>query len=303
MLKDGALTLVVIDAALGTTGDVRCHALHALDGGSVIAGDFVDVLGEEITHGTLDEIGLLEAADGGVLAITLGDDLIPLVEEDVQIAHDMTSTFARSFGAQDDAHTFRQADFFDDLAEPGAFLGVFDLARDAAGVVQRHQDEQATSERDVGGDARPFVAHGTFGDLHHDLRTDGVQSGDVLGLDAFFLFAAAAIDFLQAGIQCGWNGVPEMQEGVFVEPDVDEHGFEALFDIADAAFENAANEAVGADTLDVVFFDDTFVEQGDAVLQFLAVDDETDTAADVAFAGEQFFDSLNEGQCHDVKSP
>ena len=77
-----------------------------------------------------------------------------------------------------------------------------------------------------------------------------------------------------------------MQESVLIETDVDEHGLKPLLNVTDASFEDTANKAVRANTLDVVFFNDTLVEKGNAVLQLLAVDDEAHAAFDVAFAGE-----------------
>jgi hypothetical protein len=87
-----------------------------------------------------------------------------------------------------------------------------------------------------------------------------------------------------------------VEEGVLVETDVDEHGLEALLDVADATFEDAVDDAGGADALDVVFFDGSVVEEGDAVLEFFAVDDEADAGLDVFFTREELADALNESE-------
>ena len=138
VLKESGLALVVVDAALGALRDLGGELLHALDGGLVIAGDFVDVLGEEVAHGALDEIGLLEAANRCGLAVADGDGVIPLLDEDVQVADDVAGAFAHGLGAENDAHAFREIDVLEDFAQAGALLRVFDLAGDAAGVVERH---------------------------------------------------------------------------------------------------------------------------------------------------------------------
>ena len=209
----------------------------------------------------------------------------------------VAGALAHGLGAEDDAHAFRKIDVFKDLAQASTLLRIFNLAGDAAGIVERHQNEQATGQRDVRGDTRALVANGPFGDLHHDLGADGIQSGDVLGFDALFLLRAAAIDFLHA-FERGGDGVPEVKEGILVESDVDEHGLEALLDVTDAALEDAVDDARGADALDVVFFDHTVIEESHAVLELLTVDDEADAGLDVFFTREELADALNESKGH-----
>jgi hypothetical protein len=77
------------DASLRTTRDLGRHFLHALHGFKVITSDFVNVLGEEITHGALNEFGFLEAADGCAFAVTLAGDIIPLLDEKAEISDDV----------------------------------------------------------------------------------------------------------------------------------------------------------------------------------------------------------------------
>ena len=47
-----------------------------------------------------------------------------------------------------------------------------------------------------------------------------------------------------------------MEEGVFFQSNVNEHGFETLLDIFDAAFEDAADDIVVAVSFDRVLFED-----------------------------------------------
>ena len=65
-----------------------------------------------------------------------------------------------------------------------------------------------------------------------------------------------------------------MQEGVFLEADVHERGFQAVFEIAHLAFEDAADEALFGRALDVEFLQLAFFEHGDAGFQRLGVDDD-----------------------------
>jgi hypothetical protein len=52
-----------------------------------------------------------------------------------------------------------------------------------------------------------------------------------------------------------------MKEGILIEADINKHGFEALFDVFDAAFEDSSDDVVVAITLDIVFFKDTVLEE------------------------------------------
>ena len=65
-----------------------------------------------------------------------------------------------------------------------------------------------------------------------------------------------------------------MEEGVFLEADVHEHGLEAVLDVFDAALEDAADDIAVALALDGVFLEAAVLEEGDAALEALGVDDE-----------------------------
>ena len=69
-----------------------------------------------------------------------------------------------------------------------------------------------------------------------------------------------------------------MKEGVFLEADVDEHGLEALLDVFHAALEDRSDNVALADTLDVVLFQLTVLEDGCAGFQFLDAEDEAGAA-------------------------
>ena len=107
---------------------------------------------------------------------------------------------------------------------------------------------------------------------------------------------AFALDFLEAGIERGGDGVPEVEEGVLVEADVHEHRLEAGLDVFDAALEDAADDVLVAFALDGVFFEHAVFEQGDAAFEFFDVDDDAVSARGVGFAdAKESFDVLDHG--------
>ena len=215
---------------------------------------------------------------------------------------------AGGFRAQDDAHALGEAELLNDRAEAGAFLGIFDLAGDAAGVVLGHEHQETAGEGDVGGDARPLVADRALGDLHEDFRTHRVEVRDVLGSDHLLLGTptaglSATADLLHAlHIERFRDGVPEVQEGILLQTDVHEHGLEALLDVLDAALVDAADKMSGADTLDGKLLEHSVLQQGDAVFKPFAIDDDACSLGDVLVACEEFFDLtdtvFHEFQCH-----
>jgi hypothetical protein len=64
-----------------------------------------------------------------------------------------------------------------------------------------------------------------------------------------------------------------VEEGVFLEADVDEHGFEAVLDVFDAAFEDAVDDVAITLALDGIFLEAAILQEGDAALEALGVDD------------------------------
>ena len=68
----------------------------------------------------------------------------------------------------------------DNVFQAAAFLVVVDFSRDAARGIVRHQDQVATGDADVGGNAGPFGADGAFDDLDDDLGASRVESRDVV---------------------------------------------------------------------------------------------------------------------------
>ena len=65
-----------------------------------------------------------------------------------------------------------------------------------------------------------------------------------------------------------------MQERILLEADVDEGGFETVFEVADFAFENAADQALFGGAFDGEFLELAVFENRDAGLEGLGVDDD-----------------------------
>ena len=65
-----------------------------------------------------------------------------------------------------------------------------------------------------------------------------------------------------------------MQERIFLEPDVHERGLEAVFEVANAAFEDAADEPFFRRALDVEFFQLAIFRNRDARFERLGIDDD-----------------------------
>lgn len=115
-VEDGAWAGEVGDAAEGAFGDGGDDFFHALDDGDVVAGDFVDVVGEEVADGAFEDVWFFKAADGDLFAVAAFDDFVPLFDEDGEVADDVACAFACGFGAHDDAHAVWEVEFFDDFA-------------------------------------------------------------------------------------------------------------------------------------------------------------------------------------------
>ena len=65
-----------------------------------------------------------------------------------------------------------------------------------------------------------------------------------------------------------------MEEGVFLEADVDEHRLQAHLDVLYFALVNAPDNVAQAVTLDAVFFQAAVFQKCHSTLQFLYADDE-----------------------------
>jgi hypothetical protein len=84
------------------------------------------------------------------------------------------------------------------------------------------------------------------------------------------------------------DGVPKVEESVLLQSDVHEHGLETLLDVAHPAFVNAADDVLGAGALDGVFLQHAVLDHGDALFEFLGVDDDADAFVEIGIAGKKF---------------
>ena len=114
------------------------------------------------------------------------------------------------------------------------------------------------------------------------------------------LAASVALHLLVGAIERGREGIGEMEEGVLLEADIDEHGLQAVLDVFDAAFEDGADDVAVALALDGVFLEHAVFEQGDAALEALGVDDEFVTGLARGQAN-QAFDAIGHGKKFGVK--
>lgn len=153
---------------------------------------------------------------------------------------------------------------------------VLDFAGDAALIGVGEEDEVAAGQREVRGDARAFGADGAFGDLDNNFATGRVEARDVLLRDARALaaFGVLAFDDFDAAVEAAGDDVPVVEEGVFLEADIDEGGLEAVLEVFDFAFEDAADEALLFGAFDGEFLELAVFEDGDAGFEGLGVDDD-----------------------------
>ena len=267
----------VLDVALGAARDFSGDGAHVFRGFRVVADDVVYGVRKEIPCRAFNQIRFLVHADGGRIGLLLFFHAVPLFQQHGEVADKVAVALALCHRAHDDTHSIRNIQFLHDLAQAQALFGVFNFTGDAELVRKGHQDQVASSQGYVRCDTGTLGADRSLGDLHHDFRADGIDVRDVFGRDFALLFfrTAFAFDFFQAGVQCGGKRVPKVQKGVFFLPNVHEHGFEARFDVLDAAFENAAYDVVFAFALNGVFFQYAVFQKGHAAFELFGIDDDS----------------------------
>ena len=106
--EDGDGLGVVADLALRALGDHADELLHAVGRVEVVDDDAVHLVGEEVAHGALDQVGLGQEELGRAGGLELAGDALPLLEQDVQVAHEEAGLLAFAHGADDDAHALGQ---------------------------------------------------------------------------------------------------------------------------------------------------------------------------------------------------
>src|SRR5205807_8432674 len=221
------------------------------------------------------QVRLLKNATGRRLFADELLDFGPFIEKEAQIAHEISGALALAHRSNDHADAFGNVELAQNFAETIAFFRLFDFPRNAAAIAEWHQDQIAPGETEIGGDARSLCSNRALGDLHDDFRADRIDARNVFGGDPFARpFVGRPIDFFDATVERGGNGIPEMEEGVFFEADVHEHRLQPNLDVLDFALVNAADDVARAFPLDAVFFKLAVLEQGDPALEFSHAEDE-----------------------------
>jgi len=118
----------VMHPAFRAPRDFPRDLADALGGRRVVTDDLVDLVSEEVACGALDESGFLEDAGRRRIGLAARLDVLPLVEQHREIAHEVARAGALGDRAHDDAHAFRHRELLHNLAQPRALLGVLDLA-------------------------------------------------------------------------------------------------------------------------------------------------------------------------------
>ena len=170
----------------------RDHVAHPVVGFAAVDHDAFDVFGEEVAHGALDQVGFLEDARRRRLLLDSFLNCLPFLEQQREVAHEITRLLAFADGADDDAHAFRNRQLAQNFFQALAFFLILDLARDAA-LVRIGQQHQITSgQHEVRRDARAFGADRAFGHLHDDFAAGRIKARNVLLRDARFVAAFAS---------------------------------------------------------------------------------------------------------------
>src|SRR2546430_14296080 len=77
------------------------------------------------------------------------------------------------------------------------------------------------------------------------------------------------IDFFDAAVERGRNGIPEMKKSIFLEADVDKHRLQSHLDVFDSAFIDRADNVARSVALDAIFFESSVFQQRHSALQLL----------------------------------
>ena len=277
-LEDRDAVFVEGDLARGTLRDLGDELLGALVVVLAVDQHAVDILGEEVADGAFDDIGFLIQAGRGAVALHLGLNVFPGLEEDVEIADEVAGLLALAGGADDDTDALGEGELVDQGLEPLALGEVLDLTRDAATVTERREDEVTARDRKIGRGPRALGADGALGDLDDDLAAGRVHLGDVL--DRGFGGAGRGVlllvhaDDLDGRVGGGGQHVPVVEKRVLGVTDVDERGLEARIEILDPALVDAADHPVVGLALDLEFLEPAVDEQGDPLFQRLGIDDQ-----------------------------
>ena len=181
--------------------------------------DSVGLLGKEVAHSALDEIGLLvyqRGSRGRFYALLY---LLPNVQQNVQVAHKVCPALALPGRADYHAHSFRNLHRPQNFLYSIALFSVLYFAGNSALPGVGHQDEIAAWNCYIRSYPRAFCANLSLCYLYDYLGSDWKFLGNILGgkfLGVFLLLLAAVFAHYLVGRVVGGGGeyVPIMQKSV-----------------------------------------------------------------------------------------
>src|SRR5207253_2502713 len=106
--------------------------IHPFQCLAIVAKDFVNFLGQKITHRSLDQVRLFKNATGRGLVPNQPLNFGPLIEKKPQIPHEVACPLALAYCANNDAEPLRNIELAQNFPETAALFRIFDLARDSA---------------------------------------------------------------------------------------------------------------------------------------------------------------------------
>ena len=83
------------------------------------------------------------------------------------------------------------------------------------------------------------------------------------------------LDFLEATVESCRNRIPEVEECIFLQTDVDKHRLKSPLDIFYPALENAADDVLVPFAFYGVLFEHPIFKKRDAAFEFFDIDDNT----------------------------
>ena len=126
------MIVIEFDLVGGALGDFANHVAHSLIRLLGIDHDSFHVFGEEITHRPFDQVRFLEDARWGRLVFDSVLDVFPFLQQQRQIAHEITRLLPGANGPNDDFHPFRNGEAAQNGFQPLPFFLVLDLMGNAA---------------------------------------------------------------------------------------------------------------------------------------------------------------------------
>ena len=230
----------------------------ALVGTVVVDHRALEVTGEEVAHDAQRQLGLLVDELGRLRGLGAGLDRLPEALEEDEVALDVLC--GRAFcGGADDHAALRDVELLDDLLEPGALV-VRKSARHAEPLALRHEDDEATGQRDLGGEPRALRLHRVLDRLDEQLLAARDQILDLLAVPFSF--------------ELGHDDLVDVEEAVLLEADLDERGLHSRQDVVDGAEIDVAGDRAAFGPLEVDLGDAVVLEHRDTLLADVDRDEE-----------------------------